>query len=171
MNKILIGVICALIVICGLGVAVGADLTSHDFKTFKMDVPSNSNFNESTYINGGDVLERAVANNGGSISVEEVESNPSYSHPYWTDDVNKISVHYIDCNADSLSSHSEAMKQMYAKSSFKEDSGNLHIYDMSEVNGDGSYSVCRDDNGRSIVIISGKDLDLLKQMGESITFN
>ncbi|RAP44443.1 MAG: hypothetical protein BZ136_08810 [Methanosphaera sp. rholeuAM74] len=170
MKKIMFGVICALILTCGLSVAIAVDLTSHEFSNFKMDVPGNSNFNESTHMNGKDVLENAVANNGGSISFDELDSNPAYCHPEWRDDVNNFTVEYIDCSEDSLSSYSNAMKQLYADSSFKEDSGNIHIYDMSKVNGEGTFSVCRENDGKGIVIISGKDLDLLKQMGESITF-
>ena len=170
MKKIAITILCAMMITCGLTAVFAADVTNHDFKTFKMDVPNNAAFNESTHINGGDVLENAVADNGGSISWNELDSNPKYSHPEWRDDANNLTVEYIDCNEDSLSSHSNAMKEIYANSTLKENSGNLHIYDMSQVNGEGSYSVCRED-GKHIVIISGNDLELLKQMGESITFN
>lgn len=171
MKKFTIGILYALMITCGLSVVFAADLTSHDFSTFKMDVPSNATFTEDTSYNGKDSLESAVANNGGSISFEQLDSDPANTHPIWTDNVNDITIQYINCSEDALSSHSHAMKQMYVNSSFKEDSGNLHIYDMSKVNGEGSYSVCMENDGKSIVIISGKDLDLIKQMGETITFN
>ena len=171
MNKIVICILCTLMLTCGLAMVFAADLTSHDFSTFKMDVPANATFNEDTAFNGRDSLQSAVANNGGSIAVSDLESNPANVHPEWTDEANDITVQYINCSEDALSSHSNAMQQMYANSSFKENSGNLHIYDMSRVNGDGSYSVCRENDGKSIVIISGKDLDLIKKMGETITFN
>lgn len=171
MNKSILSILCLLIITCSLSMVVAADLTSHDFNTFKMDVPSNASFTESTGLNGKDSLESAVASNGGSISFEELDSDPANNHPEWSDSSNSLSIQYIDCQEDGLSSYSNAMKQMYVNSSFKEDSGNLHIYDMIQVSGEGSYSVCRENDGKSIVIITGDDLELLKSMGESITFN
>lgn len=171
MNSKIIGILCVFMIVCGLSVVAAADLTGHDFTLFKMDVPNDANISEDTAFNGKDVIEDAVRSNGGSIPVSELESDPANTHPEWTDDVNDISIQFIDCQEDKLSDHANAMKQMYANSTFKEDSGNLHIYDMSKVNGEGSYSVCVENDGKSIVVITGDDLDLLKQMGESVKFN
>ncbi len=171
MNKKFVNILCVLMIICGLSVVAAADLTNHDFATFKMDVPNDANITEDTGFNGKDVIEDAVRSNGGSIPVSDLEADPASTHPVWNDDVNDISIEFINCEEDKLSDHATAMKQMYANSTFKEDSGNLHIYDMSKVNGEGSYSVCVENDGKSIVIISGEDLDLLKQMGESVKFN
>ena len=171
MNNKILGILCVFMIVCGLSVVAAADLTGHDFTLFKMDVPNDANISEDTAFNGKDVLEDAIRSNGGSIPVSELESDPANTHPEWTDDVNDISIQFIDCQEDKLSDHANAMKQMYANSTFKEDSGNLHIYDMSKVNGEGSYSVCVENDGKGIVVITGDDLDLLKQMGESVEFN
>ena len=171
MNKKIINILCVLMIICGLSVVAAADLTSHDFTTFKMDVPDDANITEDIGFNGQDVLEEAIRSNGGSIPVSELESDPAVTHPVWDDDVNDITIELINCEEDKLSDHANAMKQMYANSTFKEDSGNLHVYDMSKVSGEGSYSVCVENDGKSIVVITGDDLDLLKQMGESVKFN
>jgi hypothetical protein len=171
MNKKLLSILCVLMLLCGLSVVAAADLTNHDFTTFKMDIPNDANLTEETGFNGKDVIENAVRSNGGSIPVSDLESDPANTHPVWTDNVNNISIQFINCEEDKLSNHANAMKQMYANSTFKEDSGNLHIYDMSKVSGEGSYGVCVENNGKSVVVITGDDLDLLKKMGESVKFN
>lgn len=162
--------ICLLILTCGLTCVYSAAMVNHDFGTFTMDVPDDLSLNESTGYNGRDALENAVASHGGSISFDELDSDVSSTHPKWADSSKNIEIHYIDCNEDKLSNHQTAMNQMYINSTFKEDSDNLHVYDMSKVNNRESYAVCKENNGKSIVIIHGDNQEELIKMANTIQF-
>jgi hypothetical protein len=118
-------------------------------------------------------LEDAVAQNGGTISFEELDENPKYNHPIWEDENSTISIEYIDYKEDKIKDADDAVTQNYANASFMDESNDIRNYNMSEVysyNDGDTFAVTKENGDKGVVIIIGQDKDLITQMAESIKF-
>lgn len=149
------------------------ELVNQDFGDFTMDVPSDLILNESTALNGKDVLENAVAENGGTISFDELDSNPKYNHPIWEDENSTITIEYIDCKEDQISDADEGVIQNYADAVFMDEADGISTYNMSDVYSgisNETFAVAKENPGNSVIIIIGQDKDLITEMANSIEF-
>lgn len=149
-----------------------SNMTEHDFGNFTMKVPKNATFDDNVQLNGEDAISKLAELEGGSVSVEYNDSkwaNPKYKdyfHPQWDDESNKISIQYIDCNEDDITMDNavEASYIDYEESDSKDD---CKEYYSSTAN---NYIVIKNNQDKSIVLVSYEDKDILWKMVDSIKF-
>ena len=144
------------------------DMDNHDFGNFTMDVPSDTDLTEMIWFNHKDAMEKATKENDGVIPVtmDEFKGDVKDVHPSWSGD--DFTVDYVDCKEDEMESHSVMMSQLYKDSSFVEDSGDLHVYNLNL--DDEEYGVCKCNGGKEIVLVVGSDLEFIKKMASSVEF-
>lgn len=144
------------------------ELSEQDFGNFSMNVPADSTFKEHSAMNrydGGadDNAENFMFNDG-----------PEGSHPAWSD--GNISIDYFDYEEDGFSDYQEVLSaQVNTISEIcvpenEQTDGDLHIF-TSHANDRDLYVVCKEsDNGLVILTDTNMNLNLLKEMGNSIKF-
>ena len=145
------------------------DLITTDFDGFSMDVPSDLELNESDSLNGGHVLEDAVYDNGGTISFDELYSNPKYVHKSWDDENFTVSVILIDFKEDGYENTEDAVNENFANASLIDENDDFKTYNISCAY-ENTFAVAKENSGESVVIVSGEDRDLITDMISSLEF-
>jgi len=144
------------------------ELSEQDFENFTMKVPVDSTFKESSSMNryDGDDSENAM----NFLS----DDSPEGSHPSWSD--GNISIHYFDYKDDGFSDYREVLSAQInsiAEICIPENErqeGDLHIF-TAHPNDHDVYVVCKESNNKLIVLTdTNMNLDLLKEMGNSVKF-
>jgi hypothetical protein len=147
----------------------GTALINKDFDDFSMDVPGDLEFNKTDTLNGGRVLEDAVYDNGGFISFDDLYANPKYVHDCWEDENSTITIELFDLKEDGFKSLDDAVSENLANSSLIDDNNDIKTYNMSDSYGE-SFAVAKENDGKSVVIISGEDKDLITDMISTLEF-
>lgn len=144
-----------LVAILAMGSVNAADLEDHNFKGyFSMKIPKNVHFEKQDDISDENGLK--------IVSLE-----------YFSDD---LAIMYMDTPVYTENS-SEFFYQTFFESicpdlnkCYETQEGNLTILEPKKIN-DEHLPMVGVSSGNEIVIIMGKDLDLMKEMGESVDFN
>jgi len=177
-KKILIYSIGMMILISSLGIVSaglfdfgsgGSELASYDFDDFSMDVPADLELNKTDSLNGGDVLENAVANNGGTISFDELYSNPNYVHSIWQDENGTISVELIDLKEDGYDDGEDAVLENFVNSTLIDEQDDIKTFNVSGAYND-RFAVSKENGKDSVVVVTGQDRDLITEMISTVKF-
>ncbi|MDO5825952.1 MAG: hypothetical protein Q4Q22_06195 [Methanosphaera sp.] len=164
---------CITTVSAGLFDFLDDGMEEHDFGNFTMNVPKNTTFKEMVQPNGNASVDKMseLYSENGYFSIEYNDSkwkDPEYKeflHPLWENDDDSLSVSYIDCNEDKLTKDN-AVEESYIGYELVESKDEGTLY-----HSDGDYYIIRKDNeDKSVVLISSKDEDLLWKMADSIKF-
>ena len=151
--------ICLFIIFFAAVMAVGsvnaADLENHDFKGyFSMKIPKNTHFekeDDSSHENGLDMVYLSYMNENLVIIYMDT--------PVYTEN---SSVFFYQTFFESTFPDLDKC--------YETQEGNLTILEPKKIN-DEHFPMVGVSSGSEIVIIMGKDLDLIKEMGESVDFN
>lgn len=172
MNKKIFA-IAILILMCGMLSVSAATLEEEDFGNFTLDVPSNADFEEHIVIPAGTVFTLS----GGSLSssLNEISSDPEKTHTMWEDESLKLSIEYIIFSEDNYTDCDDAMSKLFNGSDKTSDADGLNVYKLPKTN-DYKYAVTKVSDGflfspgDEMVIVSGNDLDELKEIASSAKF-
>lgn len=136
-----------------IGSVGAAELESHDFGNyFSMDVPKGTDFSNQTILSAENGTTQVVAVfMGGTLEIVYLNS---------TNDFEKNST-------DHFKAIFEAMYPMKLKHKGQE--GDLTIFEADD-DGD-TYPVIAKASGNELVYVIGDDLNLIKEMGNTIKFN
>jgi hypothetical protein len=145
-------------------------MVNKEFDGFSMDIPSDLELNESDSLNGGRVLENAVYDNGGTISFDELYSNPKYVHKSWDDENSTVSVILIDFKEDGYKNTEDAVKENFVNATLLDKNDDFKIYNTTD-GSKGSFTAAKEKGDKSVVIVSGDDRDLITDMISSLKFD
>lgn len=151
--------ICLFIIFLAAILAVGsvnaADLENHDFKGyFSMKIPKNVHFDkqdDSTHEGGIDTIILTYVSDDLVIMYMDT--------PIYTEN---SSVFFYQTFFESICPDLDKC--------YESQEGNLTILEPKKIN-DEHLPMVGTSSGSEMVIITGKDLDLIKEMGESVDFN
>lgn len=151
--------ICLFIIFFAAVMAVGSvnagDLENHDFKGyFSMKIPKNTHFekeDDSSHENGLDMVYLSYMNENLVIIYMDT--------PVYTEN---SSVFFYQTFFESTFPDLDKC--------YESQEGNLTILEPKKID-DAHYPMVGTSSGSEIVIIAGKDLDMIKEMGESVDFN
>lgn len=172
MNKKIFA-IAILILMCGMLSVSAATLEEEDFGNFTLDVPSNADFEKHIVIPAGTVFTLS----GGSLSssLNEISSDPEKTHTMWEDESLKLSIEHIIFSEDNYTDCDDAMSKLFNGSDKTSDADGLNVYKLAKTN-DYKYAVTKVSDGflfspgDEMVIVSGNDLDELKEIASSAKF-
>lgn len=172
MNKKIFA-IAILILMCGMLSVSAATLEEEDFGNFTLDVPSNADFEKHIVIPAGTVFTLS----GGSLSssLNEISSDSEKTHTMWEDESLKLSIEYIIFSEDNYTDCDDAMSKLFNGSDKTSDADGLNVYKLAKTN-DYKYAVTKVSDGflfspgDEMVIVSGNDLDELKEIASSAKF-
>ena len=165
--------IAILILICGMLSVSAATLEEEDFGNFTLDVPSNADFEKHIVIPAGTVFTLS----GGSLSssLNEISNDPEKTHTMWEDESLELSIEYIIFSEDNYTDCDDAMSKLFNGSDKTSDADGLNVYKLAKTN-DYKYAVTKVSDGflfspgDEMVIVSGNDLDELKEIASSAKF-
>ena len=162
-----------LILFCAMLTVSAATLTEEDFGNFTMDTPSNADFEKYTVIPAGTVF--TLTGGNFSSSINEVASDPEKTHPQWKDESLDLCIDYVIFSEDNYTDAHNAMSKLFNGSEETSEADGLHVFELpSKFTYD--YAVCKVSDGflftsgDEMVIVSGNDLDELKEMASSVNF-
>ena len=172
MNKKIFA-IAILILMCGMLSVSAATLEEEDFGNFTLDVPSNADFEKHIVIPAGTVFTLS----GGSLSssLNEISNDPEKTHTMWEDESLELSIEYIIFSEDNYTDCDDAMSKLFNGSDKTSDADGLNVYKLAKTN-DYKYAVTKVSDGflfspgDEMVIVSGNDLDELKEIASSAKF-
>ena len=172
MNKKIFA-IAILILICGMLSVSAATLEEEDFGNFTLDVPSNADFEKHIVIPAGTVFTLS----GGSLSssLNEISNDPEKTHTMWEDESLELSIEHIIFSEDNYTDCDDAMSKLFNGSDKTSDADGLNVYKLAKTN-DYKYAVTKVSDGflfspgDEMVIVSGNDLDELKEIASSAKF-
>ena len=171
MNKKIFA-ISILILICGMLTVSAATLEEEDFGNFTLDVPSNADFEKRTVIPGGTVF--TISGGSLSDSINEIASDPEKTHTMWLDEGLKLSIEHIIFSEDNYTDGDNAMEKLYNGSTKTSDSDGLNVYELpSSEKYDYAVTQVAEGflfSGDDMIIVSGNDLDELKEIAGSVNF-
>ena len=158
---------------CGMLSVSAATLEEEDFGNFTLDVPSNADFEKHIVIPAGTVFTLS----GGSLSssLNEISSDSEKTHTMWEDESLKLSIEYIIFSEDNYTDCDDAMSKLFNGSDKTSDADGLNVYKLAKTN-DYKYAVTKVSDGflfspgDKMVIVSGNDLDELKEIASSAKF-
>ncbi|WP_288267287.1 hypothetical protein [uncultured Methanobrevibacter sp.] len=144
------------------------ELSEQDFENFTMKVPVDSTFKESSSMNRYDGDDNEDTMNF------MFNDDPDGSHPSWSD--GNISIQYFDYKEDGFSDYKEVLsaqidsiREICVPENEKQE-GDLYIFTAHPDDRD-LYVVCKESNNKLIVLTdTNMNLNLLKEMGNSIKF-
>ena len=162
-----------LILMCGMLSVSAATLEEEDFGNFTLDVPSNADFEKHIVIPAGTVFTLS----GGSLSssLNEISSDPEKTHTMWEDENLELSIEHIIFSEDNYTDCDDAMSKLFNGSDKTSDADGLNVYKLAKTN-DYKYAVTKVSDGflfspgDEMVIVSGNDLDELKEIASSAKF-
>jgi hypothetical protein len=172
MNKKIFA-IAILILMCGMLSVSAATLEEEDFGNFTLDVPSNADFEKHIVIPAGTVFTLS----GGSLSssLNEISNDPEKTHTMWEDESLELSIEHIIFSEDNYTDCDDAMSKLFNGSDKTSDADGLNVYKLAKTN-DYKYAVTKVSDGflfspgDEMVIVSGNDLDELKEIASSAKF-
>ena len=146
-----------------------SELADYDFDDFSMEVPADLEFNKTDSLNGGDVLEKAVADNGGTISFEELYASPEYVHSLWEDENSTISILLIDFKEDGYDDGEDAVRENFVNATLIDENNDVKTFNISDAY-DNTFAVSKENGKDSVVIVTGQDRDMITEMISSLEF-
>jgi hypothetical protein len=172
MNKKIFAIV-ILILMCGMLSVSAATLEEEDFGNFTLDVPSNADFEKHIVIPAGTVFTLS----GGSLSssLNEISNDPEKTHTMWEDESLELSIEHIIFSEDNYTDCDDAMSKLFNGSDKTSDADGLNVYKLAKTN-DYKYAVTKVSDGflfspgDEMVIVSGNDLDELKEIASSAKF-
>ena len=172
MNKKIFA-IAILILMCGMLPVSAATLEEEDFGNFTLDVPSNADFEEHIIIPAGTVF--TLSGESLSSSLNEISNDPEKTHTMWEDESLELSIEHIIFSEDNYTDCDDAMSKLFNGSDKTSDADGLNVYKLAKTN-DYKYAVTKVSDGflfspgDEMVIVSGNDLDELKEIASSAKF-
>lgn len=172
MNKKIFS-IAILILMCGMLTVSAATLEEEDFGNFTLNVPSNADFEKNTIIPGGTVF--TISGGSLSDSINEIASDPEKTHTMWIDESLELSIEHIIFSEDNYTDGDNAMEKLFNGSTKTSDADGLNVYELpSSEKYDYAVTKVSDGflftSGDDMIIVSGNDLDELKEIAGSVKF-
>ncbi|MCQ2960964.1 MAG: hypothetical protein MJ235_01295 [archaeon] len=172
MNKKIFA-IAILILMCGMLSVSAATLEEEDFGNFTLDVPGNADFEKHIVIPAGTVF--TLSDGSLSSSLNEISNDPEKTHTMWEDESLELSIEHIIFSEDNYTDCDDAMSKLFNGSDKTSDADGLNVYKLAKTN-DYKYAVTKVSDGflfspgDEMVIVSGNDLDELKEIASSAKF-
>lgn len=178
MKKSIITILCFLLLVSSVGMVYSANLTSHDFGNFTMNIPEDASLEEQVEMMAGTVVNNVFSGDIES-GIQKAAEDPKNTHPVWVDNNTNLTIGYYDLKEDNITSVETFINNTYDSSAtLVSNESNVYVYDISNSydQQNNSYIICKMkdgflfSSGDAMVTVSGNDVEQLKTMINTLEF-